>query len=111
MAPSRMLRHRKFLKELLEESDRFKRERLIDKASIDEINSVSELVLNILNGNLPIDTSAFKALKKHRKMLKILGLDKRKGIKQRKEVMKQQMGGSHTWKHLCRCWKNCYTLR
>lgn len=66
------------------------REVLISNASNDQINSIREIILNILNGNLKIDNESFKKLEKKKKLLREL-VKKSGGLKNRKRII--QKGG------------------
>ena len=82
-----ILKHREFI-EKLAEIKKNKKEiiQLIQKSTANEINSLSELAFNILNGNLPCTKHRKKSLKKKLHDLRLLG-DKKTVNKSKKKVL------------------------
>ena len=50
----RLLRQLPFLPSLLKEANRFKHQDLLQHANADQVNAMSELVLNLLKNNIPV---------------------------------------------------------
>ena len=50
----RLRRQLPFLRSVLQEANRFKRQDLLQHANADPINAVSELVLNLLKNKMPV---------------------------------------------------------
>ena len=68
----RLLRHRAFLLSILREGNRNKRHDLIQHANGEQINAVSELVLNMLKNCVPVSPPLMAKLRRHKKVLKEL---------------------------------------
>lgn len=67
------------------------RKRLINKASRDNIDSLSEIALNILKGNVSLSPQHKKKLKKHKEKLRNLA-QKNISFKKRKGLLVQRGG-------------------
>ena len=80
-----ILKHREFIKKL-GEIKKNKKEiiQLIKKSTANEINSLSELAFNILNGNLPFTKHRKKKLKIFLHDLRLLGDKKTVNISKKK---------------------------
>ena len=50
----RLRRQLPFLRSVLKEANRFKRQELLQHANADQVNALSELVLNLLKNNIPV---------------------------------------------------------
>ena len=92
----RLLRHRAFLLSILREGNRNKRHDLIQHPNGEQINAVSELVLNMLKNKL----------RRHKKVLKELGRRKNSIKKRRLHLMNQK--GSGFWQGLHEAYCNCF---
>ena len=92
----RLLRHRAFLLSILREGNRNKRQDLIQHPNGEQINAVSELVLNMLKNKL----------RRHKKVLKELGRRKNSIKKRRLHLMNQK--GSGFWQGLHEAYCNCF---
>ena len=79
----RLLRHRAFLLSILQEGNRNKRHDLIQHANGEQINAVSELVLNMLKNCVPVSPPLMAKLRRHKKVLKELS--------RRKNSIKKEM--------------------
>ena len=80
------LKHIDFIKLLAsyrEKSKQFKS--LIKCASTEELNAISEVVLNILRGILPFETSKKQKFAKHAKYLRFIGNPQKKFCNQKKK--------------------------
>jgi len=61
----RMQRQKQFLKSVLAEANQHKRNQLLRVANADQINAVSELVMNTLKGKVPQSRNTVQILKPH----------------------------------------------
>ena len=66
-------RQRPFLESIQKEANQNKRQQLLEHANGDQINSVSEMVLNLLKDRIPVTASTYGKLKRHKKVLRELG--------------------------------------
>ncbi len=87
----RITRQVPFLKAVLQEAQGHKRKELLHHANSDQINAVSEIVLNLLKQRLPVSTETIRRLKPHRRVLKELG-KRSHSIKKRRKMMMEQKG-------------------
>ena len=98
-------RQRPFLESILNESNRFKRQELLEHANADQINAISEMTLNLLKKRVPVQPSTLDKLKRHKDVLR--ELTKRKNsLKTRRENVKNQ-NGSGFWKGLGEFFEVC----
>jgi len=58
---------------VLKEANRFKRQDLLQHANADQVNAVSELVLNLLKNNIPVTPPIMAQLRPYKKVLRDLG--------------------------------------
>ena len=58
---------------MLREANRFKRQDLLQHANADQVNAVSELVLNLLKNNIPVTPPILAKLRPYKKVLRDLG--------------------------------------
>ena len=68
----RLRRQLPFLQSVLKEANRFKRQELLQHANADQVNAVSELVLNLLKQNIPITPITMNQLRPHKNVLRNL---------------------------------------
>ena len=61
----RMERQAPFLKSVLQEANQHKRQELLRMANADQINAISELVMNTLRGTVPRSRHTITLLKPH----------------------------------------------
>ena len=101
----RMRRQRPFLDSLLREAKPLKRQVLLEHANKDQINLVSELVLNTLRNKVPVSPVVFRTLKRHKELLRTLARRKT-SLKRRRELLAKQTGGGF-WKGLDCCYRQC----
>ena len=59
----RMSRQSHFLNDVLKEADQHKRQQKLQYANADQINAVSELVMNTLRGSVPLGRDTVRRLK------------------------------------------------
>ena len=105
----RLQRQWPFLKSVLKEANRQKRQELLhanaDQINADQINAVSELVLNLLKNNIPITPSVMQQLRPYKQVLRQLG-SRRHSVKKRRGWLMSQKGRG-LWQGLnqalCQC--------
>jgi hypothetical protein len=68
-----------------------KRDFLVENASRDNINAISEIALNTLHGNVPLTTKQKKSLYKHRSTIR--KLSNKRLSKKKKQILLVQKGG------------------
>ena len=85
----RLRRQRPFLESILNESNHFKRQELLEHANADQINAISEMTLNLLKKRIPIQTSTLAKLKRHKDVLRELA-KRKNSLKRRREHLKKQ---------------------
>ena len=101
----RIRRHVPFLQSLVREARGKQREALLRAENANQINAVSELVLNALtNPAFPIPPDLVAWLRPYKKALRDLRC-KKHSVKRRREVLLQQKGGRFwtSLDRLCRC--------
>ena len=69
----RLRRQLPFLRSVLKEANRFKRQELLQHANADEINAVRELALNLLKNKIPVTPPIMAQLRPYKKVLRNLG--------------------------------------
>lgn len=87
----RLQRQAPFLRAVLREADANKRKQLLQLANADQINTVSELVLNVLKGNAPRSRYTIQRLRPHAQALRQIA-KRGSSIKQRRQAMMNQTG-------------------
>ena len=97
----RIHRQAPFLRAVLREADANKRKQLLQLANADQINTVSELVLNVLKGHAPRSRYTIERLRPHADTLRQISKP-RSSIKRRRQVMINQTGAGF-WKELHQC--------
>ena len=94
-----------FLRSMLQQANRTKRQDLLQHANANQINAVSELVLNLLKNKIPVTPPILAKLRPYKKVLRDLGR-RRHSVKKRRAWLVQQKGrGLFQWLHhvLCQC--------
>ena len=97
----RMQRQAPFLRSVLRQADANKRKQLLQLANADQINTISELVLNVLKGHAPRSRYTLERLRPHSQALRDMS-KRRSSIKRRRQVMIDQKGAG-LWKELHQC--------
>ena len=64
-----MRRQLSFLKHVLKEANQNKRREQLQHANADQINAISEMVLNTLKGNVPLQPPLVEQLRPHQRAL------------------------------------------
>ena len=99
----RMRRQRLFLNDVLREANQNKRKQILRYANADQINAVSELVLNTLRGAIHPGRKTVKVLKPYSQPPRAIA-NPRKSIKTRRYLLNHQLGAG-VWKELTRCYR------
>ena len=101
----RLRRQWPFLRSVLQEANRFKRQDLLKHANADQINAVSEQVLNLLKNKIPVTPPIVAQLRPYRKVLRDLGRRQHSVIKRREWLVSQKGRGLFQGLHhvLCQC--------
>lgn len=103
----RLQRQAPFLRAVLREADANKRKQLLQLANADQINTVSELVLNVLKGNAPRSRYTIQRLRPHAQALRQIA-KQGSSIKQRRQAMMNQTGAG-LWHKRRQCHRRCCT--
>ena len=96
-------RNQTFLQSLLREANAKRRNVMLDLANKDQINAISEMVLNLMKRKIPIRPGTYHKLKRYKKVLRELS-KRRNSLKRRREHLKSQTG-SGFWQGLNECYK------
>ena len=94
-----------FLRSMLQDANGPKLQDLLQHANADQINAVSELVLNFLKNKIPVTPPMLAKLQPDKKVLRDLGR-RRHSVKKRRQWLVQQKGrGLFQGLHhvLCQC--------
>ena len=98
----RMTRQSHFLSDVLKEANQNKRQQKLRYANADQINAVSELVMNTLRRAVRPGRKTVSRFKPYRQSLRVIA-NPRQSIKRRKHLMATQIGAG-AWKELNRCY-------
>ena len=100
----RITRQSHFLNDVLKEANKHKRQQKLHYANADQINAVSELVMNKLRGGGAIRPGRHTVtrLKPYSQQLRFIA-NPRQSIKRRRQLMSQQIGAG-AWKELNCCY-------
>ena len=66
----RLRRQLPFLRSVVKEANRFKGQELLQHANADQVNAVSELVLNLLKQNIPVTPATMNQLRPYESVLR-----------------------------------------
>ena len=98
----RLARQLPFLHSILNASQLLQRRRLLQHANSDQINAISEIVLNLLRNRIPLQTMA--RLRRYKKVLREVG-KRLNFLKRRREQLMNQRGAGY-WlglRNACHC--------
>ena len=101
----RITRQSHFLNDVLKEANKHKRQQKLHYANADQINAVSELVMNKLRGGggaIRPGRHTVTRLKPYSQQLRLIA-NPRQSIKRRRQLMSQQIGAG-AWKELNCCY-------
>ena len=101
----RMERQAPFLKSVLQEAGNHKRQELLRMANADQINAISELVMDMVGGTVPRSRHPITSLKAHAQSLRAVAKPAH-SVKRRRAIMMSKKGGN-LWSELYRCYKRC----
>jgi len=93
------------LNSVLKEANRKKRQQMLKYANKDQINAISEMVLNLLKERIPINAVTYGKLKRHKKVLREVG-KRKNSLKRRREHLLSQKGAGF-WSGLHGCFRAC----
>ena len=88
----RLLANEPFLR-LLTRSSAKRRKVLLRQASKKELTALFEICLNIIKGNIPLNSTQFKKLKKHQRVIRTLS-DKKVPLRKKKIIVNQKGGAA-----------------
>ena len=100
-----MERQAPFLKSVLQEANQHQRQELLRMANADQINAISELVMNTIRGTVPRSRHTTSLLKPHAQSLRAMSKPVY-SMKRRHPIMMAQKGGN-LWSELYRFYKRC----
>ena len=69
----RLRRQRPFLEAILKEANRNRRQEMLEHANADQINAVSEMVLNLLRNRIPVHPITMAKLHRYKTTLREVG--------------------------------------
>ena len=104
----RLKRQAPFLRAVLREADANKRKQLVQLANANQINTLSELTLNVLKGNVPRSRYTIERLRPHAEALRQWSKPG-SSIKRRRQTMIDQTGAG-LWKELYQCQRHLAAL-
>ena len=78
---------------------------MLTHANADQINAISEMVLNLLKKRIPIKAATYGKLIRHKNVLREVGRRKNSLKRRREHLLKQT--GSGFWSGLLDCFKAC----
>ena len=80
-----------FLRSILKAADHQTRRERLQAANADQINALSELVMNTLRGKIPVSSSTLTELRPHQQALRDMTRRKH-SLKKRRQIMMSQQG-------------------
>ena len=101
----RLQRQLPFLRSVLREAYQSVRRERLQQANADQINAISELVMNTLKGNVQVPHWLLDQLRPHKHALREMAR-RRHSIKRRRHVMMVQTGAG-VWNALDRVCRHC----
>ena len=101
----RLQRQLPFLRSVLGEADQQVRRERLQHANADQVNAISELVMNTLKGNVAVPPRLLDQLRPHKQDLREMARHKH-SIKRRRQVMMAQTGAG-MWHALDRVCRHC----
>jgi len=87
----RLEQHKPFFKALADQSSQVSRRQLLLQATKDQINMLSEVILNLLKQNVSVDPSLMARLRKHKQILRQLRL-RQHSVKKRRQMLMDAKG-------------------
>jgi len=105
----RLRRQRPFLTRILKEANRNRRRAMLEHADADQINAISEMILNLLKKRIPVDAATYGKYKRHKNVLREVR-KRRNSVKRRRQHLLNQTG-SGFWSGLNGCFRACWARR
>ena len=102
----RIRRQKTFLKAITSAANRIARKALTKHANKDQVNAVSEIVMNLLKNNVPVIPVTMARLRPYRQILRQIG-NRAVSLKKRRQALINQKGGK-LWNGLTTVFKTCY---
>ena len=90
---------------ILKEANRNRRQEMLEHANADQINAVSEMVLNLLRNRIPVHPITMAKQQRYKTTLREVG--KRRNSVKRRRAHLQEQKGSGFWSGLQDCFKAC----
>ena len=94
-----------FIKTIFRQANRYKRQDMLRHVNKDQINAVSEIVLNLLKKRIPVKPPLMAQLRQHKRALREIGWEKN-SLKRRGQTLVRQRGNG-LWTSmnqlLCQC--------
>ena len=98
-------RQKPFLKAITSAANKNRRNALIKHANKDQVNAVSEIVLNLLKNNVPVTPVTMARLRPYKQTLRKVG-NRAVSLKKRRQALINQKGG-RMWNGLSTVVKTC----
>lgn len=98
-------RQRPFLGAILKEANRRRRQEMLQHANADQINALSEVVLNLLKHKIPVPPDLTAKLRRYKNTLREIGR-RTNSVKKRREGLQSQSGAGF-WKSLDQVYQLC----
>ena len=93
------------MQSLLREANAKRTNVMLDLANKNQLNALSEMVLNVMKQNVPIQPKTIQKLKRYKNVLQELRL-RQTSLKRKREQLKQQTGRGF-WQGLNECYEAC----
>ena len=103
----RLQRQLPFLRSVLREADQNVRRERLQHANADQVNAISELMMNTLKGNVAVPPRLLDQWRPHKRALREMA-PRKHSIKRRRHVMMAQTGAG-VWHALDRACRYCLT--
>ena len=102
---NKIKRNLPFVKSIFRQANRYKRQEMLRHANADQINSVSEIALNLLRKKIPVKPPLMAQLRRYKKTLREIGKKKNSLKRRRQALMRQRGNGLWTSMNnlLCQC--------
>lgn len=101
----RIRRQRPFLQAIVSSANRNRRKDFIKHANKDQVNAISEIILNLLKNNVPVTPVTMARLRSYRQILRRIG-SRSVSLKKRRQALLNQKGG-RLWSGLTTVIRTC----
>ena len=102
----RIRKQKPFFQAITRVTKRNVRRGLLKHANKDQINAVSEIVMNLLKNNLPVSPVTMARLRPFKQTLRNIG-NRAFSLKKRRQALMSQKGGGRLWNGLNTVVKSC----